>query len=125
MSTPMSVDLLLESARQIDTGRIRRLALGVRTAALELDGALGIERGTRRMETLRRELHNLEHQLGVGASPGGRVAGGADRAASVDYDPAAVRTWAKANGWDAPARGRYLPVALIDAYQAARHEVQP
>ena len=117
MSTPMSVDLLLESARQIDTGRIRRLALGVRTAALELDGALGIERGTRRMETLRRELHNLEHQLGVGTN--GRVTGGTDRAATVDYDPAAVRTWAKANGWDAPARGRYLPVALIDAYQAA------
>ena len=123
MSTPQSVDLLLENARQIDTGRIRRLALGVRSCALELDKELRTERSTRRMSELRRELHNLEITLGVSTNPGGRVSGGTDRAASVDYDPAAVRLWAKAHGWDAPAKGRYLPVDLVTAYRADRHEV--
>ena len=113
----MSIDLLLDNAHQIDTGRIRRLALGVRTAAIELDNALCTERRTRRMGDLRRELHTLETQLGVTASPGGRAAGGADRAASVDYDPALVRAWAKAHGWDAPAKGRYLPTDLIVAWR--------
>ena len=113
--TRMSVDVLLENAHQIDTGRIRRLALGVRTAAIELDNALVTERRTRRIGDLRRELHNLEVQM-VGVDRQSLV--GADRAASVDYDPAMVRTWAKANGWDAPGKGRYLPDDLVAAYRA-------
>lgn len=34
-------------------------------------------------------------------------------------DPKAVRSWAQANGWQVPARGR-VPRDVIDAYEAAQ-----
>ena len=119
MSTPPSVDLILDHARRIDTGKIRRLAQGVRTAALALDTEICTYNDTDRLGRLRAEIQHLETRLGVGSNPGGRVAGGVDRAASVDYDPAIVRTWAKANGWDAPTKGRYLPLDLLTAWREA------
>ena len=105
--TPMSVDRLLDQAHLIDTGRIRRLALGVRTAAIELDNAVVHDATIKRVAVLRSELERLETILGA---PGGRVA---------DYDPATVRAWAKANGMDAPTRGRYLPIDLVTAWRKA------
>jgi hypothetical protein len=114
----MNVDLLLSTASQLDTGHIRALALNVRNGAIALDKALVIERNTRRLGDLRRELHNLESSLGVTGQVG-RVGAGADRAASVDYDTAKVRAWALDNGWDVAAKGRYLPVDVVAAWRAS------
>ena len=107
----MSVDQLLEQARLNDTGLTRQLALGIRNQAIALDNALTRERNTHRMGALRRELHGLEISLGI-PSPTAAVG-------SIDYDPTVVRAWAKANHWQPPARGRYLPLDLIDAWRAA------
>lgn len=39
-----------------------------------------------------------------------------------DYDAKEVRAWAKANGVDCPARGRFLPQHVVDAWREAREE---
>lgn len=49
-------------------------------------------------------------------------AAGRARAAQVEHlDPKTVRAWAKAQGLDVPARGRYLPADVVAAYAEA-HE---
>jgi hypothetical protein len=50
------------------------------------------------------------------AQTAGRV-----RAASVNYHPPTVRSWAKANGIPCPPRGRYLPSDVVDAWRRAGH----
>jgi hypothetical protein len=45
---------------------------------------------------------------------------GRARAAGIDYDPVAVRAWAKANGLPCPVKGRFLPPELVAAYRAAQ-----
>lgn len=42
----------------------------------------------------------------------------AARAGSRDYDPAAVRAWAKSNKVDVPARGR-IPAGVIEQFRAS------
>ena len=46
------------------------------------------------------------------------IAGRGRAAAAAGINPADVRMWAKTKGLDCPAKGRYLPKALIDAYTA-------
>ena len=111
--TRMSVDLLLEQARTEDTGQVRALALSIRNEAIKLDNALAFGRNTRRIGDLRKELHNLEVRQGIATKA-------ADKASEIDYDPAVVRAWAKANGWASAARGRYLPLDLLDAWRLAQ-----
>ena len=112
MDHRMSVDQLLEQARLNDTGLTRKLALGIRNQAIELDNALTRERNMHRMGALRKELHGLEINLGINA-------GKANAGGGIDYDPAVVRAWAKVNGWQPSARGRHLPLDLVDAWRAA------
>ena len=48
-----------------------------------------------------------------------RAAGQARAALAQGIDVPAVRAWAKSQGIDCPARGRYLPADVVQAYQEA------
>lgn len=45
---------------------------------------------------------------------------GRGRTADRDYDPAAVRAWAKSQKIDVPARGR-IPGSVVEQFKAAGH----
>lgn len=53
------------------------------------------------------------------ARAGRSSAAGLARSSRVDYVPAAVRAWAKDAGLDVPAKGRYLPRNVVDAWRDA------
>jgi hypothetical protein len=83
------------------------------------------------VEKLARELAEAQEQLrelggGKRRSPTGpkvpaavKQAQGSDRG----YDPREVREWAADNGVDCPARGRFLPKDVIEAWRAATGQV--
>lgn len=47
------------------------------------------------------------------------------RPADADYPVAVVRKWAKAQGLDVPAHGRYLPRSIVAAWRAAAETTRP
>ena len=55
----------------------------------------------------------------TGATQETRTAGGKASASRHNYDTVAVRAWANANGIECPQKGRFLPKAVVEAYDAA------
>lgn len=52
----------------------------------------------------------------------GRSAGGKAQSKKASYDAREVRAWCKANDVDCPARGRFLPKHVLEAFYAANPE---
>lgn len=90
----------LREAAQLDPAAARTFALALKARDLLLLERLAAEAGRAQRSTSAHAAAIL-------------------RAGMLDYDPEQVRAWARENGHDVPARGRYLPPAIVAAWRAA------
>jgi hypothetical protein len=60
----------------------------------------------------------LAPYIKAGHKTSGRRAGAVTKSVAHDFDPAAVRAWAKSNGITVSARGR-IPADVVEKYHAA------
>lgn len=91
----------LDEAARIDPTSDRTLALALKARDLML------------LERLSAEAVRSERSLAAQAAA--RI-----RGRLVDYDPELIRAWALENGHRVPARGRFLPGPIVEAYRRAQ-----
>lgn len=97
----------------LEPGRGETISFGIDGQSCEIDlsgdNATELRRALRRYTDAARKTGSA---AGGGGPRGGRRSGAARR------DTAAVRAWARTNGYQVSERGR-IPTAVLDAYDAA------
>lgn len=90
---------------------------------LDAAGAAGTPRALavalRLLDLIPLERLEAHHRQTADRNAARAAAAGRARSAAVDYNPTAVRAWARETGRPCPARGRYLPPELVEAYREA------